>query len=671
MLENNELCSVAEAGPAMDVKDDSGAEKQLRVFQLSLYDTKVTVGSLGASLLEILTPLDDDALTNWIVGYDSVEDMWKQDNPAYFSVIPGRVANRIRHGRLQLDPNNDTTIHQLAINNPPNHLHGGPVGFSHKVWDAQVIRNETGDVVRFTLVSPDMDQDYPGAVRVTADYTLQCTPKTNIVKLRLSIKATLLKDSPPTPVNLTQHAYFNLAGRSEADGILNHKLRINADAFTPVDVTSIPTRHVQSLDEDPTMDFRRTRRIRDALMDYGMHKCGKTSSEVERDLRDRTLTLDAPYGFDHNYVVRSARDNTALQHVATLQWNKQRLTVCSNAPGVQLYTGNYLDGSVAYRWQGLCLETQHFPDSVCVDPVEHSSFYQGKCPVLTPASPNYSQDIEYTIEYRKNHDCPTSTHGFQGTALDGSRTYSSVEELWEDQGVSDDCSAAWYRRAAAYYDDSCPPTIDGVLGGFASISGLDLEGSLHFVTDLVQVRPEAIGWLTPLKGGSCRACECGAGLGRITKGLLLSSALPGLTHCDLVEVSESLLCAAPEYLGDSISSKCRFFCVGLQDWEPAASTYSLIWIQWVLSYLTDRDIVEFLGRCGQALQPGGLIVLKENMCEASDFELDAEDASVTRSPRYWQYLIRRAGFRVAYQSNQQGLPVELYPVHMLALELLG
>ena len=93
MLENNELCSVAEAGPAMDVKDDTGAvEKQLRVFQLSLHDTKVTVGSLGASLLEILTLSDDDATTNWIVGYDSVEDdMWKQDNPAYFSAIPGWV----------------------------------------------------------------------------------------------------------------------------------------------------------------------------------------------------------------------------------------------------------------------------------------------------------------------------------------------------------------------------------------------------------------------------------------------------------------------------------------------------------------------------------------------------------------------------------------------------
>jgi protein N-terminal methyltransferase len=419
--------------------------------------------------------------------------------------------------------------------------------------------------------------------------------------------------------------------------------------------------------------------MKQALMDYGVHKCGKSTLEVELDVQDRTVNI-APYGFDHNYVVTPSRDATALKFVAALQYhNAQRLSICSTAPGVQLYTGNFLDGTVAaHRWQGLCLETQHFPDSILVDPDRHPEFYKGKCPILTPESPTYLQDLEYTIEWANPTSQPivkeSTTDNFYGTAVVGDEEYDSVAEMWKHQGVDTtddhDSSTEWYRRGATYYNERCPPTIDGVLGGFASISDVDLEGSWEFIRQLVQVRPEARTWLVALEESRCcRACECGAGLGRVVKGLLLSSWLPGITHCDLVEPAESLLLAAPEYLTDPIASKCRFFKSALQDWEPIPNTYSLIWVQWVLMYLTDRDVIAFLQRCGKALIPGGFIVVKENICDTCDIELDPEDASVNRSPRYWQHLIQSAGLSIVYEYRQPGLPAELHPVVMLALEL--
>lgn len=284
-----------------------------------------------------------------------------------------------------------------------------------------------------------------------------------------------------------------------------------------------------------------------------------------------------------------------------------------------------------------------------------------------------------------------TTAGFHGTDSDGNH-YHSVEAMWEAQGVvvedshggsSSSSNEGWYRRAAQHYRDHCPATIDGVLGGYASLSEIDLDGSRQFVRDLIRLRP-SIARIRSSSSGSqpkegqrqCRrACECGAGLGRVTKGLLLSSAHwkdtigTIIDQCDLVESSSELLSAAPDYLGDEMASKCRFFCAGLQDWEPAASTYTLVWIQWVLSYLTDADIIRFLRRCGASLVLGGLIVLKENTCTDSDFEVDDQDASVTRSLRYWKYLIQQAGLRIVYDTLQEGLPDDIYSVPMLALEV--
>lgn len=159
------------------------------------------------------------------------------------------------------------------------------------------------------------------------------------------------------------------------------------------------------------------------------------------------------------------------------------------------------------------------------------------------------------------------------------------------------------------------------------------------------------------------ACECGAGIGRVTKGLLLDFC----DRSDLVESSERLLFASPEYIGNN-SYKCRFFASELQEWEPPQRKYSVVWIQWVLCYLTDDDIVQFLARCGESLVDGGVIVLKENTCVEQAFVVDVDDASVTRSVPYWLDLIFKAGLKVVHHKWQEDFPDDIFPVPILALQ---
>lgn len=155
------------------------------------------------------------------------------------------------------------------------------------------------------------------------------------------------------------------------------------------------------------------------------------------------------------------------------------------------------------------------------------------------------------------------------------------------------------------------------------------------------------------------------GIGRVSKGLLLPI---GITQCDLVEPSPRLISSAPEYMGDRYSAKCRFFCMGLQDFEPKPQSYDIIWIQWVIGYLTDDDLVAFFKRCAVGLRKGGVVVIKDNTCEADAFIVDKDDASATRSLPYILALVELAGMRVVYQQYQEGFPDTIFPVPMLALE---
>ena len=252
----------------------------------------------------------------------------------------------------------------------------------------------------------------------------------------------------------------------------------------------------------------------------------------------------------------------------------------------------------------------------------------------------------------------TNSTFINGSDSYGQTMYTSIEEMWASEGVvTGNDNSDWYERAAVYYEEHCDPTVDGVLGGFSHITDLDVEFSLQFVTRVQEDRP-GLEWTI--------ACECGAGIGRVSKGLLLPL---GVIRCDLIESSEKLLSEAPVFIGDKESSRCRYYCQGLQTWMPKEHEYSIIWIQWVLCYLTDEDIVAFLKRCGTALTDHGIIVMKENVCEGNTFVLDKDDASVTRSLSYWLSLIEDAGLRVVRQEVQTNFPEELFPVPMLALEV--
>ena len=393
----------------------------------------------------------------------------------------------------------------------------------------------------------------------------------------------------------------------------------------------------------------------------------------DRQIDFQTLGIQ-PFGFDHNYVVNSSspdKDGLNLVGILAHEDSKRTLKIRTSAPGVQLYTANYLSTSVPVpsqckddatylRWQGICLETQAYPDSVLVNQDLHPEFAMGKCVILTPSSRKYEHTVVYdlTFENPNNKDQRTmqQQQTFRGNDSEGN-TYDSPEEMWRGQGVTANDKVDWYERASTYYEMNCPETIDGVLGGFADISDVDLDGSRGFIKELEAMK---LNW-----SWSCgAAAECGAGIGRVSKGLLLSLGVP---QCDLVESSSRLLFAAPDYIGND-AARCRFYCQGLQDWTPKKQSYSIIWVQWVFCYLTDDDAIAFLRRCGDALVQGGVIVLKENTCDDTDFVLDRQDASVTRSVPYLLQLVEKAGLKVVLCKFQSNFPSSIFPVPMIALE---
>jgi aldose 1-epimerase len=266
---------------------------------------------------------EDEAKKDIVLGYKNASTMMKTGNPVYFSSVVGRVANRIAKGRLAFFGES----FDLEVNDPPNHLHGGGStgGFSHKNWDAEIIDFCGGKAVCFSLLSPDGDQGYPGSVQVTATYSLRPSLTLSGVVLRLDISAKLIGDKP-TPINLAQHSYFNLSGQDSPNGILDHSLKIESDAYTPVDETAIPTREVRSLDEDSIMDWRTERQLRGALQAYGVEKMGFSPERTKEDLNQRKQN-NGPYGFDHNYVVRK-QPGTSIPQVASLTYNTRRMIVC-------------------------------------------------------------------------------------------------------------------------------------------------------------------------------------------------------------------------------------------------------------------------------------------------------------------------------------------------------
>ena len=296
---------------------------------------QVSLLDYGATVKEILVPNRDGEMGNVSLGFTTLDEY--RDKSPYFGSTAGRYANRIAKGKFSLDE----TEYQLATNNGPNHLHGGERGFDKIVWNAKV--KEVGTGVVFTMRSPDGDEGYPGNLVSKVTYTL-----TNENELKIEYSATCDKS---TVLNLTNHTYFNLAGEGDST-ILDHQLTLFADKYVATDETNIPS-SISKVSGTP-FDFTKPNIIGDRIeQKHEQLKFGK--------------------GYDHTWVIRddgNLEDN--MRHAATLRdpGSGRKMDIYTDQPGIQFYTGNYLDGSYLgqsgkpYPFRsGLCLETQVFPDS--------------------------------------------------------------------------------------------------------------------------------------------------------------------------------------------------------------------------------------------------------------------------------------------------------------------
>lgn len=306
--------------------------KKVQLFTLANKNgVTVSITNYGGIVTSWVTPDKNGNKSSVVVGMESLEDYLKK--PPYFGAIIGRYGNRIGDAKFKLDGK----TYSLAANNGKNNLHGGNKGFDKVVWDAAPAADST-PALTLTYLSKDGEEGFPGNLKVTVVYTL-----TDDNELNIDYKA---ETDKATPVNLTNHSYFNLTGSTE-NTILNHSLQITADHYTPVDTTLIPTGEIKAVKGTP-FDFTKAETI---------------------GARIDSVPGASPGGYDHNYVLN--RKDSTLQLVAVLTdtTSGRKLEVFTTEPGIQFYSGNFLDGTfvsggkpVKFR-TALCLETQHYPDS--------------------------------------------------------------------------------------------------------------------------------------------------------------------------------------------------------------------------------------------------------------------------------------------------------------------
>jgi aldose 1-epimerase len=288
------------------------------------------VMTYGAILTELDVQDRNGKIGDVVLGFDKL-DGYLKEHP-YFGATIGRVANRIAKGAFTLDGKS----YQLAVNNGPNHLHGGLKGFDKVVWKAEAVPFGNGVAVKFSYLSRNGEEGYPGNLSVAVTYTL-----TNDNELRLDYAAAT---DQATPVNLTNHSYFNLAGGGD---ILGHQVMLNASRYTPVNDTLIPTGELAPVAGTP-MDFTKPMPI------------GSRISQL----------TNKPQGYDHNYVLNGTGKLSLAARVSEPKTGRV-MEIWTTEPGIQFYTGNFLDGTLTGKYgmvyqqhNGFCLETDHFPDSV-------------------------------------------------------------------------------------------------------------------------------------------------------------------------------------------------------------------------------------------------------------------------------------------------------------------
>lgn len=293
------------------------------------------ITNYGAILAQLHVPDSNGNFANVVLGFSELSP-YQAKHPHLGGTI-GRYANRIAGANFNLDGRN----YKLAANNGANCLHGGINGFDKKLWTVEDPDESVRSIVRLSYLSPHMEEGFPGNLKLYVSYEL--TPENSV---RIEYSATT---DQSTPINLTNHSYFNLKGAGNGD-VLDHELTLLCDSYTPVNEQLLPTGAIASV-EDTALDFREPRTV------------GSRIGEMEIG------------GYDHNFVVRESDEQPALAAVVSEPTSGRRLRVFTTEPGIQIYTGNSLNGSVtglggAYnKYYAICLETQHFPDSV-----HHSNF---------------------------------------------------------------------------------------------------------------------------------------------------------------------------------------------------------------------------------------------------------------------------------------------------------
>ena len=322
----------ARAAVKSEVWGRTPAGQTVRIFTLSDTTIRAQLTEYGARIVSIDAPDRRGQTADIVLGHNNLA-AYVSNPKDYFGAVVGRYANRIAKGTFAL---NQTNFH-IPLNNNGNALHGGPAGFSTRVWQGRVLGDNT---VEFTLVSPDGDMGFPGALTVHVFYTLDRN------RLRIRYEASTTK---PTVINLTNHSFFNLAG--EASGsILQQKIQIKADRMTPVDASLIPTGRVDPVRGTP-FDFTRLTAIGERI-----------------NTQDDQLKYGG--GYDHNYVLNGQPGTLREAAYAVDPASGRTLTVLTTEPGLQFYSGNLLHGSAIgftgqsyQKYAAFCLETQHFPDS--------------------------------------------------------------------------------------------------------------------------------------------------------------------------------------------------------------------------------------------------------------------------------------------------------------------